>query len=74
MLQLMLDFGYLRCFSQLGRDPRDREQRISIGRGCEFLGIAAHEILHALGFFHEQSRIDRDDFVTINFENIRPGK
>ncbi|XP_024123442.1 meprin A subunit beta [Oryzias melastigma] len=35
--------------------------------------MVEHEILHALGFFHEQSRYDRDDYVTIVWNNILEG-
>ena len=37
------------------------------------LGTVSHEIGHAVGFNHEQSRSDRDSFVEIIEENIRSG-
>ncbi len=39
----------------------------------DVFGTVLHEIMHALGFFHEQSRPDRDTFVRINADNIASG-
>lgn len=47
-------------------------QRITLSTGCP-TGTVIHEIGHAAGIFHEQNRKDRDQYVTINFENIREG-
>ena len=41
---------------------------------CTVKGIVMHEFLHALGFWHEQARRDRDDHIIVNFTNIRPSK
>lgn len=65
-------FVYCRCFSYVGK-VLVNGQELSIGAFCDHIAIVEHEILHALGFFHEQSRHDRDDYVEIVFENIQSG-
>ncbi|MET0782492.1 MAG: M12 family metallopeptidase [Microbacterium sp.] len=59
------------CWSQVGM--RGNRQEISLAAGCG-LGAAIHEIGHAVGLWHEQSREDRDRHVRINWANIEPGR
>ncbi|MEQ2173247.1 hypothetical protein GOODEAATRI_030006 [Goodea atripinnis] len=61
------------CWSYLGRQIGG--QYISLGkRGCLHHSTVQHEVLHALGFNHEQVRSDRDNYVWVHFENIEPGR
>ncbi|XP_055344440.1 uncharacterized protein LOC129592423 isoform X2 [Paramacrobiotus metropolitanus] len=59
------------CASDVGY--RKGQHLLSVNPGClDDLGAIQHEILHALGFIHEQSRLDRDEYVFINFKNVKP--
>ncbi|CAN9506866.1 unnamed protein product [Ophioblennius macclurei] len=60
------------CFSFVGR--RGGSQVVSLSRqGCVFRQIIQHELLHALGFNHEQTRSDRDQHVRILMQNVIRG-
>jgi Astacin (Peptidase family M12A) len=56
-----------RCTSFIGRQPTPQE--IVLPQGCG-PGRIMHEMGHAMGLWHEHSRVDRDRFVTINYSNI----
>lgn len=48
-----------------------RQSRLILGYGCIWVARVLHELLHVLGFFHEHTRPDRDEYVTIFDDNIK---
>ncbi|CAK8678188.1 unnamed protein product [Clavelina lepadiformis] len=61
------------CWSYVGKQGTG-PQTISIGSGCEKMSTIEHEMMHAIGIYHEQSRPDRDGYVIIEVDNIDADK
>ena len=57
------------CSSAVGR--QGGIQFVNLGTQCT-KGNVIHEIGHTLGLWHEQSREDRDNFITIDLANVDP--
>jgi len=62
------------CYSYVGMAPASYQpQEVAIADWCTSPGTrwysTVHEMVHALGFIHEQCRPDRDSFVNVNMNN-----
>ncbi|SFT59025.1 M12 family metallopeptidase [Idiomarina abyssalis] len=63
------------CSSKVGM--QGGRQAIRLAGYCQstdesHVGTIIHEILHALGFYHMHTRADRDNYITVNYSNIKP--
>lgn len=59
-----------KCDSTVGKPFNPEKRNVSIGLDCMTQGVIQHELLHILGFWHEHSRTDRDQYVDIHWENV----
>lgn len=64
---VLFEEGTEHCLSALGR--LGGVQPIRLSDNCDTQAVL-HEMMHTLGFIHEQSRPDRDQYVEVVWENI----
>lgn len=62
--------NYPGCWSQKGRVGGAQE--LSLDNGCVYASTIVHELMHAVGFNHEQERPDQDKYITVKYDNIDP--
>uniref|UniRef100_A0A3B5Q4T5 Metalloendopeptidase n=1 Tax=Xiphophorus maculatus TaxID=8083 RepID=A0A3B5Q4T5_XIPMA len=60
------------CYSYVGRVGGGQTVSLS-SQGCLYHSTVQHELLHALGFNHEQTRSDRDNHILVHWDNIIEG-
>ena len=60
------------CWSLVGRHSQGQVLNLQTPN-CVRHGVVVHEFLHAIGFYHQHSAADRDNYVIINWENIEAG-
>jgi hypothetical protein len=61
------------CWSSVGRTGGPQKLNLQSPGCLTTLGTPVHELMHAVGFLHEQNRQERDKYVTIRWENIQEG-
>ncbi|XP_056419826.1 embryonic protein UVS.2-like isoform X1 [Hyla sarda] len=60
------------CWSYAGKMGGKQIVSLSMA-GCIKYNLIQHELMHALGFYHEFTRNDRDDYIDVMWDNISPG-
>lgn len=64
------DLGSAGGLSAVGRQGGEQLVRIAAGQPAS---VIIHELMHAIGFWHEQNRPDRDRFISVNMGNVEKG-
>ncbi|XP_075197699.1 hatching enzyme 1.2-like [Anomaloglossus baeobatrachus] len=57
------------CWSYIGK--KSGKQTVSLASpSCIVYGVIQHEAMHNIGFYHEHTRLDRDDYIDILWQNM----
>lgn len=62
------------CYSEVGKMGGGQiinlERPGPWGGGCVIHGTVVHEMMHTIGFYHQQSATDRDDYINVYLDNV----
>lgn len=61
------------CEAEEGYQPNSPQPQPMGGASNCSIATILHEMGHVIGLWHEQSRSDRNSFVTVNFQNVIKG-
>uniref|UniRef100_A0A182XBI8 Metalloendopeptidase n=1 Tax=Anopheles quadriannulatus TaxID=34691 RepID=A0A182XBI8_ANOQN len=65
------EFG-TECWADTGRQRRGPTYMNLPKRCSKRVGTVLHELLHVLGFLHQHTRPDRDQYLCVLYEHVRP--
>lgn len=68
---LYIDVGGSGCHSTIGYIGKPK---LVLHHNCFLAKTLSHEFLHVLGFHHQQSAHNRDDYLTVLWDNIKDNK
>ncbi|KAG8225763.1 hypothetical protein J437_LFUL005722 [Ladona fulva] len=71
---IYIDKAQTGCWSSVGKLGGRQVVNLQSPGCLSTLGTPIHELMHAVGFLHEQNRWERDTYIKVKWENIQKGR
>jgi len=70
---VLIQHNTTQCLEPVGRQGGEQKIFINIPE-CGVYGFYLHASMQMLGFYHEHQRLDRDEYLVVNLDNVQPRK